>query len=313
MGDSKRLKSEEGRMSQTLPLPPPPRIKSEADQIADLEKQLRESSRMVVELRRERSSTKDKLDTLTKELEDRVKCPVCLEMPSSGPIFTCPRGHCICKSCFQGINSSCPVCRTKMVNKATSLLAVTVIEQIEHRCRNQGWGCSARLALPQVERNIAIIATNNDISIINIVINPHDQDHPYHHHCHRHHHHLCEQVERHRVSCSFRLVACPAYSCKKQVSYSAVKEHIFGDCTNSFASVTKKPHTVLDDRYIQRYTFEREFSFKVSTFSWSGKFFFLSIIKGDRPYANFYVQMLGDEEDCRKLLVTLSVRDQVSS
>ena len=61
MGDSKRLKSEEGRMSQTLPLPPPPRIKSEADQIADLEKQLRESSRMVVELRRERSSTKDKL------------------------------------------------------------------------------------------------------------------------------------------------------------------------------------------------------------------------------------------------------------
>ena len=61
-------------------------------------------------------------------------------------------GHCICKSCYQGINSSCPVCRTKMP-KATSLLAVTVIEQIEHRCRNQGWGCSARLALPQVDKS----------------------------------------------------------------------------------------------------------------------------------------------------------------
>ena len=115
------------------------------------------------------------------------------------------------------------------------------------------------------------------------------------------------------MSCSYRLVACPAYSCKKQISYTGVKEHIFGDCTNSFASVTKKSHTVLDDRYIQCYTFEREFSFKVSTFSWYGKYFFLSIIKGDRPYANFYVQMLGDEEDCRKLLVTLSVRDQVGN
>ena len=113
------------------------------------------------------------------------------------------------------------------------------------------------------------------------------------------------------LSCGYRLVACPAFSCKKQISYTAVKEHIFGDCANSFASVTKKSHAVLDDRYIQRYTFEREFSFKVSTFFWSGKYFFLSIIKGDRPYANFYVQMLGDEEDCRKLLVTLSVRDQV--
>ena len=90
-----------------------------------------------------------------------------------------------------------------------------------------------------------------------------------------------------------------------------MKEHIFGDCTNSFASVTKKPHAVLDDRYIQRYTFEREFSFKVSTFLWAGKHFFLSIIKGERPYANFYVQMLGEEEECRKILVTLSVRDQV--
>ena len=269
MGDSKRLKSEEGRMSQTLPptTPHPPKIKPpDTERIVDLERRLMESERMVVELRRQGTTNKEKLDNLTKELEDRVKCPVCLEMPSSGPIFTCPRGHCICKSCYQGINSSCPVCRTKMP-KATSLLAVTVIEQIEHRCRNQAWGCSARLALPQ--------------------------------------------VEAHRVSCSYRLVACPAYSCKKQVSYTQVKEHIFGDCTNSFASVTKKSHTVLDDRYIQRYTFEREFSFKVSTFSWSGKYFFLSIIKGDRPYANFYVQMLGDEEDCRKLLVTLSVRDQV--
>ena len=90
-----------------------------------------------------------------------------------------------------------------------------------------------------------------------------------------------------------------------------MREHIFGDCTNSFASVTKKPHAVLDDRYIQRYTFEREFSFKVSTFHWAGKYFFLSIIKGERPYANFYVQMLGEEEECRKILVTLSVRDQV--
>ena len=41
------------------------------------------------------------LQEKVKELEDRIKCPVCLDMPSSGPIFTCPRGHCICKSCYQ--------------------------------------------------------------------------------------------------------------------------------------------------------------------------------------------------------------------
>jgi len=243
-------------------------MKSDAERIADLERQLLDRDKVVLELRKQAASTKGKLESLTRELEDRVKCPVCLDMPSSGPIFTCPRGHCICKSCYQGVNSSCPVCRTKMPTKATSLLALTVIEQIDHRCKNQAWGCPAMLAL--------------------------------------------SQLERHRVNCNYRLVACPAYNCKKKISYSGVREHIFGDCTNSFASVTKKPHAVLDDRYIQRYTFEREFSFKVSTFSWAGKYFFLSIIKGERPYANFYVQMLGEEEECRKILVTLSVRDQDS-
>ena len=140
MGDNKRLKSEDGRLNQTLPntTPHPPKIKpTDTERILDLERRLMESERTVVELRRQGNSNKEKLDKLTKELEERVKCPVCLEMPSSGPIFTCPRGHCICKSCYQGINSSCPVCRTKMPTKATSLLALTVIEQIDHRYKTK--------------------------------------------------------------------------------------------------------------------------------------------------------------------------------
>ena len=101
MGDSKRLKGEEGRLNQSLPLPPPPRMKSDAERIADLERQLLDRDKVVLELRKQAASTKGKLESLTRELEDRIKCPVCLDMPSSGPIFTCPRGHCICKSCYQ--------------------------------------------------------------------------------------------------------------------------------------------------------------------------------------------------------------------
>ena len=57
MGDNKRLKSEEGRMGQTLPLTNlhPPKIKPPPDteRIVDLERRLMDSERMVVELRRQ--------------------------------------------------------------------------------------------------------------------------------------------------------------------------------------------------------------------------------------------------------------------
>ena len=58
-----------------------------------------------------------------------MRCPVCLEVPTTGPVYTCSAGHCVCTDCYKGPTSNCSMCRVKM-NKNTSLLAATVIENI---------------------------------------------------------------------------------------------------------------------------------------------------------------------------------------
>jgi len=65
------------------------------------------------------------------QLKDKVECPVCLEIPRSGPVYVCPNGHAVCKKCK---TESCPTCRVPMWN-GKSLLALTVIENIDHRCK----------------------------------------------------------------------------------------------------------------------------------------------------------------------------------
>jgi len=54
-----------------------------------------------------------------------------MEIPRSGPMFACPNGHFVCKKCKTG---SCPTCRVEMGN-GKSLLAITVIENIDHKCK----------------------------------------------------------------------------------------------------------------------------------------------------------------------------------
>ena len=45
-------------------------------------------------------------------LRKRVECPVCLEIPRSGPVFVCKNGHFVCQKCKRGGN--CPTCREVM-------------------------------------------------------------------------------------------------------------------------------------------------------------------------------------------------------
>jgi len=70
-----------------------------------------------------------------KSLEDllktHVECPVCFEVPRTGPIYACPNGHHVCKNCKK---ESCPICREVMGNNK-SLLAVEVIENVLHKCK----------------------------------------------------------------------------------------------------------------------------------------------------------------------------------
>jgi len=65
------------------------------------------------------------------KLKENVECPVCMEIPRAGPMFVCPNGHFVCKKCKTG---SCPTCRVAM-GAGKSLLAITVIENIDHKCK----------------------------------------------------------------------------------------------------------------------------------------------------------------------------------
>eukprot|EP00092_Neocalanus_flemingeri_P029653 GFUD01032199.1.p1 GENE.GFUD01032199.1~~GFUD01032199.1.p1 ORF type:complete len:446 (+),score=104.74 GFUD01032199.1:53-1390(+) len=65
------------------------------------------------------------------KLKEKLECPVCMEIPRGGPVYVCPNGHFVCKECKSW---SCPTCRVDMED-GKSLLAVMVIENIEHRCK----------------------------------------------------------------------------------------------------------------------------------------------------------------------------------
>eukprot|EP00092_Neocalanus_flemingeri_P016403 GFUD01017753.1.p1 GENE.GFUD01017753.1~~GFUD01017753.1.p1 ORF type:complete len:431 (-),score=108.20 GFUD01017753.1:82-1374(-) len=65
------------------------------------------------------------------QLKDKLECPVCMEIPRCGPVYVCPNGHFVCKECKSG---SCPTCRVDMAD-GKSLLAVTIIENIDHQCK----------------------------------------------------------------------------------------------------------------------------------------------------------------------------------
>jgi len=73
-------------------------------------------------------------DGLVQKLRDKVECPVCLEVPKKAPIPVCPNGHMVCSEC---VREDCPTCRVKM-GQGKSSLAVTVMENIEHQCDNEG-------------------------------------------------------------------------------------------------------------------------------------------------------------------------------
>jgi len=68
---------------------------------------------------------------LLEKISESVECPVCMEIPRSGPVSVCQNGHLVCNKCKAG---SCPTCRVGMGN-GKSLVAITVIENIDHKCK----------------------------------------------------------------------------------------------------------------------------------------------------------------------------------
>merc|ERR1712059_165561 len=81
-----------------------------------------------------------KHEDLVQHLRDKVECPVCLNVPKKVPIPVCPNGHVVCSEC---VKEKCPTCRVKM-EQGKSSLAVTVLENIDHECENEG--CKEKLS-----------------------------------------------------------------------------------------------------------------------------------------------------------------------
>ena len=84
-------------------------------------------------VKEDRDRIERKYEDLAGKLRDKVECPVCLELPRQSPVHVCPNGHIICAGC---VRTQCPTCRTNMAKNviSTSLLATTVVENIDHKC-----------------------------------------------------------------------------------------------------------------------------------------------------------------------------------
>jgi len=90
-------------------------------------KELRETIKDKNTIEEELKLEKGKVNNLKK----LVECPICLEVPRKGPIFTCSNGHFQCDKCRRGV---CPTCRQVMGDNK-SLLAIAVIEMVLHDCK----------------------------------------------------------------------------------------------------------------------------------------------------------------------------------
>lgn len=123
------------------------------ENIKELHEKITEQTKELSQKDEEHEKLREQLtkhEVLVAVLEERVECPVCLDVPTTGPIYSCSNGHCICSSCYQGPAADCPVCRTKMF-KNISMLAAAVVATIDHRCRHEG--CLERLPVGEREEH----------------------------------------------------------------------------------------------------------------------------------------------------------------
>ena len=92
----------------------------------------------------------EELDDEQKKVNDmkkQIECPVCLDVPRKGPVYTCPNGHLVCPKCKK---DSCPTCRVA-VGENKSLLAITVIEKVLHNCKFNE--CQYESTLQEIEQH----------------------------------------------------------------------------------------------------------------------------------------------------------------
>merc|ERR1719392_608768 len=87
---------------------------------------------------------------LTTLLRSSLECPVCLEVPISGPFPQCRNGHLVCPKCKR---SECPICRVGLFDEK-SLLAVKILDNIEHTCKHKG--CNELFSRDNLETHMKV-------------------------------------------------------------------------------------------------------------------------------------------------------------
>ncbi|XP_040564294.1 uncharacterized protein [Lepeophtheirus salmonis] len=110
----------------------------------------------------------DHMVSLTKKRKydttlDLLECPVCFELPRSGPLFGCKNGHLLCKLCRNQLMIStdggqCPICRSKDLS-CRNIIAEKLLEDmlqksnLSFECRFSTYGCPERADGPTIEKH----------------------------------------------------------------------------------------------------------------------------------------------------------------
>lgn len=96
------------------------------------------------ELEKQQKDLQDFHHNMVKLLKEKIECPVCMDIPRKGHVPVCPNGHFVCHECKK---ESCPTCRSNMGSNK-SILAGTIIDNIEHKCKFED--CDQSLLLPDL-------------------------------------------------------------------------------------------------------------------------------------------------------------------
>ena len=109
-------------------------LDSSKNKMKEQEEELDSSNNKMKEKEEELDSSRSKMtkqDAVLQKIKDKVECPVCLDVPRRSPVPVCPNGHVVCQKCKK--TDFCPTCRIN-IGLGKSLIAATILENIEHKC-----------------------------------------------------------------------------------------------------------------------------------------------------------------------------------
>ena len=70
----------------------------------------------------------------------QFECPICMQLPRSGPVYQCTNGHIICSSCRTSVKK-CPQCRVRL-GDTRSLVIEPILDKLSFPCQYEEEGCS---------------------------------------------------------------------------------------------------------------------------------------------------------------------------